>query len=619
MNIGVIAHVDAGKTTVTEQMLAACGVIANAGRVDHGSTVTDTLPLERKRGISIKATPVSFVYGDYKINLIDTPGHVDFIAEVERSLGILDGVVLVVSAREGVQTQTRLFIKVVRDLKLPCVIFINKADRTGAEVTRVQAALHKAFAQRTVLLQTILHEGTRNVTCEARAFPDIYADAAEMMCDLEDAFMQMYVENRPVTEDYFFHSFTTLAHRAEIYPVLAGSALRGVGIAALLEAATQYLPTAGGETEAPLSAVVFKVDARSIERTAYLRLYGGTLRVRDTFTHLEKTEKIARLKILENGRIVNGHEAEAGDVCLLNIKNLRVGDVIGVPPDARRGVMLARPALSVRIEPANPAERRRLYEALLLMAEEDPLISLDVGEGETRVSLFGEVQMDILRETLQGDYGLETRFVNPRPLYKETPAAPGEAAIPMGHSHFAAGVGFAVTPLPRDTGLQYRSDVWLGSLEKTFQRAVEEAVFTTCKSGVYGLPVTDALVVFNFSQYNSVESTPSDYRHLTPQVLMNAFKNAGMQLLEPLMAFELTAPETAAGKALFDCRRMEAEIHETVASHGEITITGLVPFENARNFPLELAAYTEGQGIFITRLHGYRETAFDEQKINRKA
>jgi len=570
LNIGIIAHVDAGKTTLTENILHLGKVIKNIGRVDKGNTQTDSMDVERRRGISVRAAATSFIYNDVKYNLIDTPGHVDFVAEVERALSVLDGVILVVSAKEGLQSQTRVLMDTIMTQGIPCIVFINKIDRDGAEPQKV--------------------------------FDDANAYMGGWLVDADDIDNEM----------------TEFAKDGQLYPVFYGSALHSVGIAELLDALPKFLPQAPQENDQPLSAVVFKVDSSGRERLAYVRIFQGTLQIRKLVEYRNKQEKITRLAKLENGKIVSCDAVEAGDIAVLYFKDLKIGDILGKSWYNVRKIQLARPTMSVEVIPNNIQQARALYEALAALTDEDPLLDLVKGK-KMSLRIFGEVQMEVLKELLRERFGIEVDFSQTSTIYMETPAAASSAVAMLYRSGtpFAAGVGFCIEPLPRGGGLQFKTDVSFGDLQKTFQNAVEEAVLKNCKNGVFGWEVTDVKVIFNYSDYDSEVSTPSDFRNLTPLVLMEAFENAEMMLLEPFLSFELQAPQTSIPKALYDLQRMDAKIDEsTTIACDFVKIIGTVPAHACKGYGAKIGGYTEGQGLWLTKFKGYDNTPFDESKIN---
>ena len=616
LNIGIIAHVDAGKTTLTENILFLGGAIAKTGRVDKGDTQTDSMAVERRRGISVKATTTSFCYEDIKFNLIDTPGHVDFVAEVERSLSVLDGVVLVISAREGLQSQTRILMDTIMAQKIPTVIFINKIDRMGVQIEELIQETNEYMNERLIITQQLKLTPESPPVITSYNDEDYISRNADTLYMLDDDLMEQFVNNKKITTELFNQKLVHFVNQGELYPVFFGSALHGIGVECLLSQLPFYLPVSIDDNNKPLSGVVFKVDNSGRERQVYVRLYQGSLNIRKQLKYRGKEEKVTRLSQLVDGKIVNQNSIEAGDIGILYVKDLKVGDVLGEMWSKTRDIRLARPTFSVEVYPKLPEQKRAMYEALTLLADEDPLLDL-YSEKKLAVKMFGEIQLEILKELLLERYNIPVSFSDPVTIYMETPLSTATAKAYMFKDGipYAATVGFRVEPLPQGSGLQYVTEVSYGDLEKTFQVAVEEAVLETCKNGMYGWEVTDAKVVFNFSEYNSVDSTPSDYRNLTPIVLMEAFIKAGMGLLEPYLDFELRVPLSSVGKALNDLRSMNAIINETKSDDISI-ITGLAPVDECKNYGTKVASYTEGQGVFLTKFHGYRDTEFTQDKVN---
>jgi len=672
LNIGIIAHVDAGKTTLTENILVLAGVIAQAGRVDKGDTRTDSMAVERRRGISVRAAATSFCRGGIKFNLIDTPGHVDFVAEVERSLTILDGVVLVISAKEGLQAQTRILMDTIMARQIPTVIFVNKIDRVGADIAQVVEDTNDYMGGRLVATQQVAEDGAVLDLTE-RELAEV---AADTLYSHDDELMARFVDNEDIPPADFCESFARNAMCGCLYPVFFGSALYGVGVESLLDSLPKYLPTIGGDgdlaistggsdtvyadndvgsnlrtngnSNLPLSAIVFKVDNSAKERLAYVRLFEGSMRIREIVCYQGKSEKITRLAGLRDGKLTAESIIESGDIAVLYLKDLMVGDILrdtardtldDMPGDMirdgisdmhdgkmssmphkstsmARKVSLGQPTLNVEVLPTNPAERRELYEALVLLADEDPLLGLS-SDNSLTVRLFGEIQMEILREILAERYGIAAEFSAARTIYMETPTQAAQARIPINKTFFRAGVGFSITPLPRGSGLQYVRAVSYGELEKSFQVAVEEAVFAACQYGLYGWEVTDMRVEFDYSDYDSVTGTPSAFRDLVPLVLMEALKDAKMALLEPILDFELRVLDTSISKAMYDLQMMRAYSYNTTAlADGTLAITGQIPADTSRGYGTKVGSYTEGRGMFMTRFYGYNETDFAEEKVN---
>lgn len=614
LNIGIVAHVDAGKTTLTENILHLGGAIPRVGRVDKGDTQTDSMEIERKRGISVRAAVASFFHNQVKFNLIDTPGHVDFVAEVERSLMVLDGVVLVISAVEGLQSHTKLLMDIIMGLGIPTVIFINKIDRLGANPDKVASLANTYLHERLIITERIDSDGGI-VLLSDREFVEYNSEA---LYNVDDALMEKFVNNETNEtislnpENFYYHT-----RRGRLYPVFFGSALHGVGVDKMLSKLPLFLPLSHADCGEALSALVFKIENTARDRHVYVRLYRGKLKVREMVRYREREEKIVRLGRLEGSKIIAADSVEAGDVGVLYSKDMRVGDVLGEDFKDMRKVNLGRPTINVEVQPVCSSQRRQLYEALVQLTDEDPMLELSSGKG-LNLHIFGEIQMEILRELLAERYGITSCFSQARTIYMECPTAATEIIAPLNRNGtpFRAGVGFRIEPLPQGSGLFYETKVSFGELEKTFQTAVEEAVFETCKRGTYGWEITDTKVTFIYADYDSVTSTPSAFRDLTPPILMEAFSVAEMGLLEPVLAYELHTPTLFSGTAIYDLRRMNATIDETLQNKDDIVITGLIPSDSCKGYGAKVASYTQGLGIFTTKYHSYQKTDITPEKIN---
>jgi len=611
LNIGVIAHVDAGKTTLTENILFHGGVIKETGRVDKGSTTTDNMAVERRRGISVRAAATTFVVGDITYNLIDTPGHVDFVAEVERSLVVLDGVVMVVSAVEGLQSQTRVLMDTIRAFGIPAIVFINKIDRVGADALGVIADVNKYLGEHCVITQSI-DSGSISFLSNN----ELMDKNSDLLFDLDEELMDRFVQNQEIDYALFSAKLHRYTREGQIYPVFFGSALYGIGCKELFDALPIYLPTREYRTDDSLSAFVFKVDTTAAERHSYVRIFTGSISLRDIINCKGKEEKITRLARLDGSKVVSCQTLEAGDIGIMYLKSLKAGDIVGETPPIAHKISLARPTMVIEAKPAKTEQRRALYEALVQLADEDPLLGLSSGK-KVSLRLLGEVQKEVITEILSERFGIDVEFSEAQTVYMETPATEASSVYPIYKIvHYAAGAGFTVKPLPRGSGFKYIAKVSLGELTKTFQNAVEEAVYETCKHGIYGWEITDCEVIFDYSDYDSVNGTPSAYRDIVPLVLIEAFANAGMNLIEPYLDFELRIPTDAVSRALYELSRMNVNIEDTSPAGEFVCIAGDIPADKCKNYGASVGAYTEGRGVWLTRFKGYRDTIFEDEKIN---
>lgn len=342
INIGIVAHVDAGKTTITENLLYCSGAIKSVGRVDLGNTQTDSMELERKRGITIKSSTVSFTWNDVKVNIVDTPGHVDFISEVERSLSILDGAIIVISGVEGIQSQTRILFNTLKQLNIPTIIFINKLDRVGANSNKVLEEIKKNMSNKVVKLQEAYNEGSKDVYIKNLFDACMTNDnVIDILSDLDEGFLEKYISGMEIKKEELHEKFVSYAKEGGLYPVFCGAAAIGLGIEDLLDGICSYFPCANGDSEDDLSGVIFKIERTSTnEKKVYVRLFKGKISVRDKIQspNKETAEKVKKINSLENGKVTEVQRIEAGDIGILyGLASFQVGDIIGIPDDEESG------------------------------------------------------------------------------------------------------------------------------------------------------------------------------------------------------------------------------------------------------------------------------------------
>lgn len=528
--MGILAHVDAGKTSLTERLLYAAGVIDAVGRVDDGSTTTDSMELERRRGITIRSAVVSFELGDLTVNLIDTPGHSDFIAEVERALSVLDGAVLVISAVEGVQVQTRLLMRTLTRLRIPTLLFVNKIDRMGARYDELLADIGRLLTSAAVPMGAVRDLGTRAAQYEA--FPLVRKALGESLAERNDTFMGRYLDDTLAMEDYRREVFDQV-RRSQMYPVYFGSAMTGVGVPELIDGIREWLPRATGVPGESLRASVFKVERGPAgEKIASARVFAGELHARQVVdVHRGSAAYQAKptsLRVFERGTTSSVDTAEAGRiVALRGLKEIQIGDQLGTAAE-RGGQLFAPPTLETVVRPVHAADRVKLFVALQQLAEQDPLIQVRKSQ-EISVSLYGEVQKEVIASLLESEYRLAVTFSETTPIHVERPIGAGTAQREGGDPDnlWPASVGFRVSPAPIGTGLDYRLEVELGGLPRAFHTAIEETVRRTLLQGLYGWEVVDSRVDLIHTRYFPPVTAAGDFRRLVPLVLMQALQRAG--------------------------------------------------------------------------------------------
>ena len=627
LNLGILAHVDAGKTTLTERLLYAAGVIGEIGSVDDGSTQTDTLALERRRGITIKSAVVSFAVGDVTVNLIDTPGHPDFIAEVERVLGVLDGAVLVVSAVEGVQAQTRVLMRTLRRLGIPTLIFLNKIDRAGADPERVVRGIADRLTPAVVAMGSASGAGTRGASYVpfTPGDPAFTARLAEVLAERDDALLADFVHDEArLSARRLTAALADQSRRGLVHPVFAGSAMTGAGVGELTAGITTLLPAADrkADAEGPVSAAVFKVERGPAgEKIGYVRMFAGTLRVRDRVSvGAGGTGKVTAISVFARGGAEDASAVAAGQIAKVwGLPGIQIGDTLGAPPPGKARHYFAPPSLETVVVPARAGEKGALHAALTQLAEQDPLINLrqDDVRSQLLVSLYGEVQKEVIQATLAEEFGLAVEFTQTSTICIERPAGTGAAVEFIGQAPnpFLAGVGLRVDPAPAGSGVEFRLEIELGALPFSFLKAVKETVSETLGQGIYGWEVTDLAVTMTHSGYyprqshahahfdKSMSSTAGDFRNLTPLVLMDALSEAGTRVYEPMHRFLLELPADTLSVVLPALAKVAA-IPIEQRTHGTLSvIEGDVPAAAVHRLQQLLPGLTRGEGVL--------ESAFD--------
>ncbi|HYN92697.1 MAG TPA: translation factor GTPase family protein [Pilimelia sp.] len=636
-NLGILAHVDAGKTSLTERLLYAAGVIDEIGSVDHGNTQTDSLALERQRGITIKSAVVSFVIDGVTVNLIDTPGHPDFIAEVERVLSVLDGAVLVVSAVEGVQAQTRVLMRTLQRLRIPTLLFVNKLDRRGARYDGVLREIAAKLTPAVVPMGSAAGLGTRGCAFTPYGPGDagFVARLRETLAEHDDALLAAYVRDETaLSYGALERELADQTARALVHPVYFGSAISGAGVGALAAGVTRWLPAAAADVDAPASGAVFKVDRGPAgEKVAYVRMFAGTVRTRDRLRFAGDREgKVTAIAVFDDGAAVGRDAVGAGRIGKLwGLDDIRVGDTVGVPHGARPGRhQFAPPTLETVVLPRRPADRGALHVALSQLAEQDPLINLrqDDERQEISVSLYGEVQKEVIEATLAADFGLGVTFRETTTICIERPTGVGAAAefIGVPPNPFRATVGLRVEPAPVGAGVDFRLAVELGAMPLGYFTAVEETVRETLRQGLSGWQVTDCVVTMTHAAYKPPPSTAGDFRHLTPLVLMSALAAAGTAVSEPMHRFRLELPADLPGAVLPVLTRLRAVALAPVPGGASCVLTGEIPAARVHELQQRLPGLTRGEGVLESAFARYRPVRgtvphrprWDHNPLNRK-
>ncbi|WP_330294673.1 elongation factor G [Streptomyces sp. NBC_00503] len=658
-NLGILAHVDAGKTTITERVLFATGAIHKRGEVHDGTTVTDFDAQERDRGITIFAAAVSCTWGGHRVNLIDTPGHVDFSDEVERSLRVLDGAVAVFDAVAGVEPQSETVWRQADRHGVPRIAFVNKLDRAGADLDTAVASLRERLGAVPLVVQLpigaqdsfrgvvdllrmrSLHWHAGADTYEEGPVPEPLLQEArqrrrlleETVAGLHPEALEEFCATAELSERTLVRALRELTLRGEGLVVLCGSAYRNRGIEPLLDAVLAYLPspadmppvrgTADGvdqerspDPAEPFAALAFKVTATATGRLTYLRVYAGTLRkgatVLDAATG--RTERVGRILRVQADRHEEREAAVAGDiVAVVGLKAARAGTTLCAPgaPLVLEPPSVADPVVSVAVEARRSTDTGRLSAALARLAEEDPslVVRSDAETGQTVLSGLGELHLEVAVEKLRSGHGVEVAVGRPQVSYRET-VVRGVSGLVHRHVKQDGGAGqFAhvvldVEPLAEAT-FEFRSTVVGGRVPQEYARAVEAGCRDALAEGpIGGFPVTGLRVTLTDGATHSKDSSEMAFRAAGRFGLREALRRSAMELLEPLVEVTVTVPQDGVGGVLGDLAARRGRVQGSTAEAGTAVITATVPLAELFGYASRLRGRTQGRGTFTTRPAG---------------
>ncbi|MRH90525.1 GTP-binding protein [Nocardia sp. SYP-A9097] len=624
LNIGILAHVDAGKTSLTERLLFDTGAIHTLGSVDAGTTQTDTGAIEQQRGITVRTGVAAFAHRGAHVNVIDTPGHPDFVAEVHRAVEVLDAAILVVSAVEGVQSHTRTLMRMLRGLRVPTVVFVNKVDRPGARTGDLIVEMRRTLTPHLLAMTSVRHAGTEVV----RVIPEILADnrfrdnLTERLADIDDAVLARIVEGTGLGPGELPLLLAEQTAAARIHPVYFGSARGGQGIPELLNGLIQLLPSVPAHGSCAPRGTVFALErSASGAKTAHLRLFAGALSARQQIT-LERiapdgtiarnTGRIASLEVVGRRGI---DLLSAGDIgAIRGLPWVRVGDRLAAlddAPEVGRRADFPAPVLRTLVRTrGGPATR--LHAALELMSEHDPLLHVQLEpDGSISILLYGEIQKEIIAATLAAEFGIDAEFRDSEPIYVEQVTGIGHAIEELGHrapspSGYWATLGLRVAAATAGSGVAFLRETRFGTLPRAFHSAIEESVHACLRRGPSGHAITDCIVVLTHTGFVGPITTAADFRALTPIVLDRALRAAGTRLLEPYHRFEATVPTAAFATVSSYLSSLAADIDDAVPNLRTCVIHGSIAARHVDTVHRALAGITYGEGIWWSQPFDYR-------------
>ncbi len=651
LNLGILAHVDAGKTTLTERMLFAAGSIREAGSVDDGSTRTDSLSVERERGISVRTATASLRWHGKTVNIVDTPGHVDFAGEVERCLGALDIAIIVVSAPDGVRAHTENILRALDLCHTPRVLFVNKIDRAGAEQSAPDSAVLSAALRRVtgaemtyMNAQYVSDIATARATVHLRPIAEAATEAlAEFDPEAEEAFLTDTV----LSDDAAREKLCAAIRDCRVTPILWGCAKNGTGVTELLDFCTDFMPDAADRASDALSGVIFKIEHdRTMGKLAYIRLFGGSLKSRDSVTLIDpaaqtdpatadpepddavpveddtpaapwKITQIRRADVQNGGRFVDAGSVTAGDIGVLcGLTGAKCGNFVGEVTGGS-AARLAHPLLSVQVKPSAQDEAKMPGEALPSLAnamrelsEEEPYLDAkwENGQSEIVVHLTGGVQQEILENLLWERYGKRAVFSKPTVIYKETPTREGiaYADYTMPKPCWAV-VQFKFTPMPRGYGVSYHGRLPSNQLFYRYQSHIRRSFRECLAQGLHGWEVTDFRCDLIGGEHHTIHTHPLDFFVCTPMAFMNGLVNCGTTLLEPLMRWRITCPMELSGKILSQVTNLRGTYDTPVVTGDTASMEAILPLATTMHFPIWLASTTSGKAACASDFYGYSE------------
>ncbi len=665
-NIGIIAHIDAGKTTVTERILYYTGRTYKIGEVDEGTAVMDWMEQEKQRGITITAAATTCYWNEHRINIIDTPGHVDFTAEVERSLRVLDGGVVVFDAVAGVEAQSETVWRQADRYQVPRICFINKMDRVGASFHRTIAMIEKRLKAVPLPVQLpwgaegSLHgiidlidnkawhfDGSYGSEPKEMDIPpseqarcaELHQSLIEKLAEHDDQIMMAYLEGQEITAHELRQALRRATLANKVVPVLCGSALKNVGIQPLLDAIVNYLPspldvpavrvidakhgnelTHPASDDAPFTALAFKVVVDPfMGRLVYLRVYSGKVKTGAQVLNSTrgKRERIGRLLLMHANHREDITDADTGAiVAALGLKETFTGDTLcdAAKPVLLESIHFPEPVVSIAIEPKSRADQDRLGEALQKLTEEDPTFKVthNPETGQTIISGMGELHLEVIISRLITEFRVAAKVGKPHVAYKETITLPVRAEGRFvrqtgGHGQYGH-VNLELVPLPRGGGFEFVTNIKGGTIPKQYIPAVEAGIKEAMETGVLaGYPMVDIKAILYDGSYHEVDSSELAFKMAGSMAFKEGAKKAKPVLLEPIMKLEIITPEQFVGDIIGDLNSMRGHV-ETIDTQDELyVIRCLVPLAETFGYATRLRSLSQGRATHSMEFYRYRE------------
>jgi elongation factor G len=663
-NIGIAAHIDAGKTTTTERILFYSGVVHKIGEVHDGAAVTDWMAQERERGITITAAAISTSWNDHRINIIDTPGHVDFTIEVERSMRVLDGVIAVFCAVGGVQPQSETVWRQADRYSVPRMVFVNKMDRTGADFLKVHGQIKDRLKAKAAPIQlpigaegelsgivdlvknrAFIYKDELGKDIEETEIPASMADEAaewraylmEAVAETDETLIEKFLEEGELSEEELRNGIREGVLKHGLVPMLCGSAFKNKGVQLLLDAVVDYLPAPvdvppiqgvlpngeeaarPAEDSAPFSALAFKVMADPFGKLTFVRIYSGVLQKGSYVLNStkDKKERISRLIVLKADDREEVDELRAGDLgAVLGLKDTTTGDTLCLDSDpiVLESLYIPEPVISVAVEPKTKGDMEKLSKALQSLSEEDPTfrVSTDPETSQTVIAGMGELHLEILVDRMLREFKVEANIGAPQVSYRETirGSAKGEGkfARQTGGKGQYGHVVIEMEPGEPGSGFEFVNKIVGGVVPKEYIGPAEAGMKETCQSGVIaGFPMIDVKVTMVDGSYHDVDSSEMAFKIAGSMAFKDGVKKCNPVLLEPMMKVEVEVPEDYLGSVIGDLSSRRGQVEGQSIDDGQSKVQSKVPLAEMFGYATQLRSMTQGRGIFSMEFSHYEE------------
>ncbi|HET6206089.1 MAG TPA: elongation factor G [Terracidiphilus sp.] len=666
-NIGIMAHIDAGKTTATERILFYTGITHRIGEVHEGTATMDYMEQEQERGITITSAATTCMWRDIRINIIDTPGHVDFTAEVERSLRVLDGAVAVFDSVSGVQPQTETVWRQGDKYKVPRICFVNKMDKNGADFEFVLDSIRKRLGARPVALQIpigaeanfkgvvdliemkaiVWHDETMGAKYTEEPIPANLQKKAEafrmqlieVIAETDDVLLEKFLEGETPTVAELKSGIRQATIDLKVFPVICGSAFKNKGVQTLLDAVVDYLPSPldkpaveginpshpeqklvrKAEDAEPLSALVFKLINDPFGKLSFIRLYSGSLKTGDTILNPRtgKTERVGRLVRMHANKREDITEIYAGDICAcVGLKDLKTGDTVCAPhhPIALGAITFPEPVISVAIEPKTKADQEKMGIALSRLADEDPTFKVrtDEDSGQTIISGMGELHLEILVDRMKREHKVEANVGEPKVAFRETirkkAEAEGKYIRQTGGSGNYGHCWLRIEPNEPGKGYEFVNDIKGGVVPKEYIKPIDQGVQGALELGILaGYPIVDVKVTLIDGSYHDVDSNEMAFKFAGSIAFKEAARKASPVLLEPVMAVEVTVPEEFMGTIIGDINSRRGRIEGMEHAAGSQVIKAIVPLKEMFGYVNDIRSSTQGRASYSMQFARYEE------------